>query len=110
MREQSHNEPIPAQPVSEPVAVRRRCFSARDWLAFGIAMAVAGGVYLVTLAPRPTASPEARGPCARVAGVEDFARLRSKLDSCLTGALMAKDRAAQSLTKVMIPAALDYPA
>ena len=54
--------------------------------------------------------PAKAGPCARAEGVEDFIRLRTKLDSCLTGALLAKDRAAQSLTKVMIPAALDYPA
>jgi hypothetical protein len=32
-----------------------------------------------------------------------------KLDTCLTGARVAKDRAAQSLSKVMIPEALDYP-
>jgi len=54
--------------------------------------------------------PTKAGPCARVPGLEDFTRLRTKLDSCLTGAGLAKDRAAQSLTKVMIPAALDYPA
>lgn len=50
------------------------------------------------------------GPCARSAGLENFARLRTKLDGCLTGAGLAKDRASESLTKVMIPAALDYPA
>ena len=49
------------------------------------------------------------GPCAQFAGFEDFAQLRAKLDGCLTGALLAKDRAARALTKVMIPAALDYP-
>jgi len=43
-------------------------------------------------------------------GGEDFLRLRAKLDGCLTGALLAKDRAARALTGVMIPAALDYPA
>jgi hypothetical protein len=42
-------------------------------------------------------------------GYEDFSRLRNKLDGCLTGAMLAKSRAAKSLTKVMIPAALDYP-
>ena len=35
-------------------------------------------------------------------------RLRTKLDGCLTGSQLAKDRAAEALTKVMIPAALDY--
>ena len=37
-------------------------------------------------------------------------RMRAKLDGCLTGSQLAKDRAAEALTKVMIPAALDYPA
>ena len=43
-------------------------------------------------------------------GLEAFVRLRAKLDGCLTGARLAKDRAAEALTKVMIPEALDYPA
>jgi hypothetical protein len=42
--------------------------------------------------------------------MEDFLHLRSRLDACLTGSQLAKDRAARALTKVMIPAALDYPA
>jgi hypothetical protein len=50
------------------------------------------------------------GPCAKVPGLEPFQRLRTKLDGCLTGSGLAKDRAAEALTKVMIPAALDYPA
>jgi hypothetical protein len=41
--------------------------------------------------------------------METFTQLRVKLDGCLTGARLAKDRAAESLTKVMIPEALDYP-
>ncbi|HTP86436.1 MAG TPA: acyl-CoA dehydrogenase family protein [Bryobacteraceae bacterium] len=54
--------------------------------------------------------PVKAGPCAKAAGLEPFQRLRSKLDGCLTGSSLAKDRAAEALTKVMIPAALDYPA
>jgi alkylation response protein AidB-like acyl-CoA dehydrogenase len=50
------------------------------------------------------------GPCVRFEGLDQFARLRVRLDGCLTGAMLAKDRAAESLTKVMIPEALDYPA
>ncbi|MCL6544808.1 MAG: acyl-CoA/acyl-ACP dehydrogenase [Bryobacteraceae bacterium] len=50
------------------------------------------------------------GPCVRFEGYEQFVRLRSRLDGCLTGAQLAKDRAADALTKVMIPEALDYPA
>ena len=49
------------------------------------------------------------GPCVRAQGLLDFTRLRSKLDGCMAGGLLARDRAAESLQKVMIPAALDYP-
>lgn len=54
--------------------------------------------------------PSKAGPCARFEGLEQFGRLRGKLDGCLTGSQLAKDRAAEALTKIMIPAALDYPA
>jgi alkylation response protein AidB-like acyl-CoA dehydrogenase len=50
------------------------------------------------------------GPCARFDGMEAFTKLRVRLDGCLTGSRLAKDRAADALTKVMIPEALDYPA
>jgi alkylation response protein AidB-like acyl-CoA dehydrogenase len=49
------------------------------------------------------------GPCVTFQGLEDFVRLRAKLDGCLTGCRLAKDRAAESLTKVMTREALDYP-
>jgi hypothetical protein len=49
------------------------------------------------------------GPCARTDGLEPFLRMRTKMDGCLTGARLAKDRAAEALTKVMIPEALGYP-
>jgi alkylation response protein AidB-like acyl-CoA dehydrogenase len=49
------------------------------------------------------------GPCVKFAGLETFTRLRSKLDGCLTGCRLAKDRAAEALTKVMTREALDYP-
>ena len=50
------------------------------------------------------------GPCVNFAGLEDFVHLRAKLDGCLTGCRLAKDRAAEALTKVMTREALDYPA
>ena len=53
--------------------------------------------------------PIKRGPCVRVSALEPFLRLRMKLDTCLTGSRLAKDRAAEALTRVMIPEALDYP-
>jgi alkylation response protein AidB-like acyl-CoA dehydrogenase len=53
--------------------------------------------------------PGKAGPCVRFAGLEDFVQLRAKLDGCLTGCRLAKDRAAEALTKVMTREALDYP-
>jgi alkylation response protein AidB-like acyl-CoA dehydrogenase len=53
--------------------------------------------------------PVKAGPCAKFDGLDHFSRLRTKLDGCLTGSHLAKDRAADALTKVMIPEALDYP-
>jgi hypothetical protein len=52
---------------------------------------------------------EKAGPCARFDGLETFRRLRTKLDGCLTGARLAKDRAARALVEMSIPEALDYP-
>ncbi len=54
--------------------------------------------------------PAKAGPCVSFPGLETFVRLRAKLDGCLAGSRLAKDRAAEALTKVMIPEALDYPA
>jgi hypothetical protein len=54
--------------------------------------------------------PAKAGPCAGCAGSSEFLRLQSKLTTCLTGARLAKDRAAGTVSKVMIPEALDYPA
>ncbi len=53
--------------------------------------------------------PQKRGPCVKFTGLEEFVRLRAKLDGCLTGCRLAKDRAAEALTKVMTREALDYP-
>lgn len=50
------------------------------------------------------------GPCAGCAGAGEFLRLQSKLTTCLTGSRLAKDRAAETVSRVMIPEALDYPA
>ena len=54
--------------------------------------------------------PAKAGPCVRFTGLDQFGRLRARLDGCLTGSRLAHDRAADALTKVMIPEALDYPA
>jgi alkylation response protein AidB-like acyl-CoA dehydrogenase len=50
------------------------------------------------------------GPCAGCAGNSEFLRLQNKLSTCLSGCRLAKDRAAETVSKVMIPEALDYPA
>jgi alkylation response protein AidB-like acyl-CoA dehydrogenase len=50
------------------------------------------------------------GPCSRYDGLEQFGHMRTRLDGCLTGSRLAKDRAAEAVSKVMIPEALDYPA
>jgi len=56
------------------------------------------------------AHPPKAGPCASCAGAGAFQRLQNKLATCLSGSRLAKDRAAETLSKVMIPEALDYPA
>ncbi|MBN1478537.1 acyl-CoA/acyl-ACP dehydrogenase [Candidatus Sumerlaeota bacterium] len=53
--------------------------------------------------------PAKAGPCVRFTGLEEFQRIRLKMDGCLTGARLAKDRAARAAARVMIPEALDYP-
>jgi alkylation response protein AidB-like acyl-CoA dehydrogenase len=53
--------------------------------------------------------PVKAGPCVKFRGMERFVRLRARMDGCLTGCRLAKDRAAQALTEVAIPEALDYP-
>ena len=53
--------------------------------------------------------PAKAGPCVCLTGKETFLQMRLKLDGCLTGSRLAKDRAAEALTQVMIPEALDYP-
>jgi alkylation response protein AidB-like acyl-CoA dehydrogenase len=49
------------------------------------------------------------GPCVTWEGLEPFVSLRAKLDTCITGCRLAKDRAAEALTRVMTREALDYP-
>ncbi len=54
--------------------------------------------------------PQKAGPCAGCIGSSEFLRLQNKLTTCLSGSRLAKDRAAETVSKVMIPEALDYPA
>ena len=54
--------------------------------------------------------PQKAGPCVKRHGAQPFLSLHSKLAACLTGSRLAKDRAAEAISKIMIPEALDYPA
>jgi alkylation response protein AidB-like acyl-CoA dehydrogenase len=56
------------------------------------------------------ALPMKAGPCASCAGAGEFLRLQNNLCGCLSGSRLAKDRAAETVSKVTIPEALDYPA
>jgi alkylation response protein AidB-like acyl-CoA dehydrogenase len=87
---------------------RKKCYEARDLeeledLIPGIASCT------LDVIGQDGSHPAKAGPCASCAGLGDFAALRMKLDGCLTGARLAKDRAADAIAKVMIPEALDYP-
>jgi len=47
------------------------------------------------------AHPAKAGPCARFDGVDRFMQLRNRLDGCLTGARIARDRAALTMARFM---------
>jgi alkylation response protein AidB-like acyl-CoA dehydrogenase len=53
--------------------------------------------------------PAKAGPCPETASLQPFLKLSAKVNTCLTGSRLAKDRAATALSHVMIPEALDYP-
>jgi len=53
--------------------------------------------------------PNKAGPCVKCTGESAFLSLHAKLAGCLTGSRLAKDRAAEAISKIMIPEALDYP-
>ena len=56
------------------------------------------------------AHPKKAGPCVNCASQQPFLTLQTKLSGCLTGSRLSKDRAAEAISKLMIPEALDYPA
>ena len=86
---------------------RRLCWSASDAEALeGIVPGLAG---CAKDALYGDAHADKEGPCASCKGITDFRALRARLDGCLTGSMLAKDNAAEALSKVMIPEALDYP-
>ena len=87
------------------------CYSAEELEALeGIIPGIDGAARACAdVTETSEAHPLKAGPCVKFAGLEAFVRLRAKLDGCLTGARLAKDRAADAVSKVMIPEALDYP-
>lgn len=54
--------------------------------------------------------PKKAGPCVSCAAESPFLVLQARLSRCLTGSRLAKDRAAEAVSRLMIPEALDYPA
>ncbi len=88
---------------------RKACYEAKDLEELEDVIPGIGG-YAVDVIGQGGSHPTKAGPCAQCVSVQDFAALRTKLDGCLTGSRLAKDRAAEALAKVMIPEALDYPA
>ncbi len=87
----------------------RNCFLASELEEYEETMPGISAFAVDVLAKDGT-HPQKAGPCAGCAGSSEFLRLQSKLTTCLTGSRLAKDRAAETVSKVMIPEALDYPA
>ncbi len=87
----------------------RNCFLASELEEYEETMPGITAIAVDVLAADGT-HPQKAGPCAGCAGNSDFLRLQSKLTACLSGSRLAKDRAAETVSKVMIPEALDYPA
>ena len=87
------------------------CYGAEDLDALeGIIPGIASAARSCSDVTEPgQPHPAKAGPCVRSDGVEPFTRFRLKLDGCLTGSRLAKDRAAEAISKVMIPEAPDYP-
>lgn len=87
----------------------RGCFTTEDLIGIDALIPGFGAFQPIDTLGGDGSHPAKAGPCPGASGIEAFVKLRTKLDSCLTGSQLAKDRAACSLTAVMIPAALDYP-
>jgi hypothetical protein len=87
------------------------CISAQQLDALeGVIPGIQAGAHMASDVVESDGShAEKAGPCVAFKGLEAFMAQRRKLDGCLTGARLAKDRAAQSVVRVMIPEALDYP-
>jgi hypothetical protein len=87
----------------------KQCFSTAELDDFEVTMPGISG-FAVDVLGADGSHPIKAGPCAGCAGASEFLRLQNKLTMCLSGSRLAKDRAAETVSKVMIPEALDYPA
>jgi hypothetical protein len=85
-----------------------QCFSVDELAEFEETMPGITAMVLDVLKADGT-HPAKAGPCATCVGESDFLQLQNKLSRCLSGARLAKDRAAETVSAVMIPEALDYP-
>jgi len=87
----------------------KACFLASELEAYEETMPGITAIAVDVLAADGS-HPQKAGPCAGCTGNSEFLRLQNKLTTCLSGARLAKDRAAETVSKVTIPEALDYPA
>jgi hypothetical protein len=87
----------------------RGCFLASELAGYEGTMPGISAIAIDVLA-EDGSHPQKAGPCASCAGNGEFLRMQNKLTGCLSGTRLAKDRAAETVSAVMIPAALDYPA
>ncbi|HTP51921.1 MAG TPA: acyl-CoA dehydrogenase [Anaeromyxobacteraceae bacterium] len=88
---------------------RRVCYTTDELESLEGIVSGIGTAALDVIGPGGT-HPVKAGPCARCQNLTDFSALRVKMDACLTGSRLSKDRAAEAISRVMIPEALDYPA
>ena len=88
---------------------RSRCFSSCELDTYEQTMPGISA-FVIDVIGEDGSHPEKAGPCAGCDGASEFLTLQNKLSRCLSGSRLAKDRAAETVSTVMIPEALDYPA
>jgi alkylation response protein AidB-like acyl-CoA dehydrogenase len=88
---------------------RRRCFTACELDQFEETMPGISAFAMDVIGDNGS-HPQKAGPCAGCEGASQFLTLQNRLSRCLSGSRLAKDRAAETVSTVMIPEALDYPA
>ena len=88
---------------------RKHCFSACELDELEQTMPGISA-FAVDVVGEDGSHPLKAGPCAGCNGANEFLILQNKLTRCLSGSRLAKDRAAETVSTVMIPEALDYPA